>query len=91
MINRLMLTSIEFTKNDTVLIAGDAQTLPDINAFVATPVIGIGDLRSGEAAHGPALIEQAGSTIVVGPGDTYMLDAFGNVRISVGARRGQSA
>ena len=64
---------------------------PDINAFVATPVIGIGDLRSGEAAHGPALIEQAGSTIVIGPGDTYMLDAFGNVRISVGARSGQSA
>ena len=44
-----------------------------------------------EAALGPALIEQAGSTIVVGPGDTYMLDAFGNVRISVGARSGQSA
>ncbi len=54
-------------------------------------MIGIGDLRSGEAAHGPALIEQAGSTIVIGPGDTYMLDAFGNVRISVGARSGQSA
>ena len=64
---------------------------PDINAFVATPVIGIDDLRPGEAALGPALIEQAGSTIVVGPGDTYMLDAFGNVRISVGARGGQSA
>ena len=64
---------------------------PDINAFVATPVIGIGDLPPGEAAHGPALIEQAGSTIVVGPGDTYMLDAFGNVRISVGARGSQSA
>ncbi len=64
---------------------------PDLNAFVSTPVIGLDALQQGEVAHGPALIEQAGSTIVVGPGDTYMLDAFGNVRISVGARTGQSA
>jgi hypothetical protein len=31
------------------------------------------------------LIEQAGSTIVIGPSDSLEIDAHANVRVSVGA------
>lgn len=59
---------------------------PDINAFVDTPVIAEASLRPDEFQAGPALIEQAGSTAVVGPGDRFGLDAFGNLRITLASR-----
>jgi len=43
-------------------------------------------LRAGETHDGPALIEQPGSTVVVGPGDRYGIDADGNLRLTLGAR-----
>jgi len=59
---------------------------PDINAFVDTPVIQESTLLAGVSHSGPALIEQAGSTVVVGPGDQFCLDEFGNIRVAIGAR-----
>jgi N-methylhydantoinase A len=59
---------------------------PDINAFVATPVIAESALMVGQTLEGPALIEQAGSTVVVGPGDQFSLDTFGNIRVVIGTR-----
>ncbi len=59
---------------------------PDINAFVDTPVIAESTLMPGQTLQGPALIEQAGSTVVVGPGDQFGLDAFGNIRVVIGTR-----
>jgi N-methylhydantoinase A len=64
---------------------------PDINAFVQTPVLNVDDLVQGERHSGPALIEQPGSTVVIGPGDHYSLDAFDNIRISLGAKSGNNA
>ena len=64
---------------------------PDINAFVETPVLNVDDLVQGERHSGPALIEQPGSTVVIGPGDHYLLDAFDNIRISLGAKSGNNA
>ncbi|MDO9025025.1 hydantoinase/oxoprolinase family protein, partial [Zwartia sp.] len=57
---------------------------PDSNAFLDTPVVPESMLVAGVIHDGPALIEQAGSTVVVGPGDRYGLDAFGNIRVSIG-------
>jgi N-methylhydantoinase A/oxoprolinase/acetone carboxylase beta subunit len=62
---------------------------PDIAAFVETPVIDELALRPGDVHDGPALIEQPGSTVVVGPGDRYGIDADGNLRVTLGARPGQ--
>jgi N-methylhydantoinase A/oxoprolinase/acetone carboxylase beta subunit len=54
---------------------------PDIAAFVETPVLTQSELQPGQMHDGPALVEQPGSTVVVGPGDRFMLDAAGNLRI----------
>lgn len=59
---------------------------PDSNAFLETPVVPESMLVTGALHDGPALIEQAGSTVVVGPGDQFGLDPFGNIRVSIGAR-----
>jgi len=59
---------------------------PDIQQFVDTPVIHETSLIPGEHHTGPALIEQAGSTVVVGPGDVFVLDAFGNIRVTLNPR-----
>lgn len=61
--------------------------LPDLNEFVDTPIFAESDLLAGAVHQGPALIEQAGSTIVVGLGDTYQRDATGTIRISLGQTR----
>jgi N-methylhydantoinase A/oxoprolinase/acetone carboxylase beta subunit len=54
---------------------------PDIAAFVETPVLTQSELQPGQMHDGPALVEQPGSTVVVGPGDRFMLDEAGNLRI----------
>jgi N-methylhydantoinase A len=60
---------------------------PDVAAFVDTPVLAEADLRPGERHDGPALVEQAGSTVVVGPGDRFGLDDHGHLRVTVGGAR----
>ncbi|MGE0312126.1 MAG: hydantoinase/oxoprolinase family protein [Lautropia sp.] len=60
---------------------------PDVGAFVDTPVIAEAELRPGRVDDGPALIEQAGSTVVVGPGDRFGIDDAGNIRITLGERQ----
>ena len=37
--------------------------------------------------EGPAIIETAGTTIVVRPPDRFSIDDYGNVHIEVGGRR----
>ena len=58
---------------------------PDINCYVETPVLKEDQLTVGDLRIGPALIEQAGSTIVIGPRDTFSLDGAGSVRIRLAA------
>ncbi len=64
---------------------------PDIDRFVETPVLAEAELAGGELRDGPALIEQAGSTIVIGPGDRYSMDHIGNIRITLGAKKAKAA
>lgn len=56
---------------------------PDIQTFVDTPVMHETSLKPGERYDGPALIEQPGSTVVVGPGDKFGLDEDGNIRVTL--------
>ena len=55
--------------------------------FVDTPVHASSDLALGSAHRGPMLIEQPGSTIVLGPDDTFDIDAHGMVRVAVAAMK----
>lgn len=55
---------------------------PEIRAFVDTIVIPERGVKSTPTC-GPALVEQPGSTIVVGPTDTYHRDAMGNIVVQL--------
>lgn len=55
----------------------------DLGGFVETPVYRDAHVAAREAQSGPALIEQPGSTLVIGPGDTFEIDKFGNVIIAI--------
>jgi N-methylhydantoinase A/oxoprolinase/acetone carboxylase beta subunit len=60
---------------------------PDVGDFVDTPVIRESELVPGQWLAGPALIEQPGSTVVIGPGDGFGIDAAGNIRVVLGGAR----
>ena len=50
-----------------------------------TPVYRRQDLRRADELPGPAIIEEAQSTTVIGPGDSFHLDRHGNIIIQVEA------
>jgi len=49
------------------------------------------ELKPDVVHEGPALIEQPGSTVVIGPGDRFSLDTHDNIRISLAAKSGRNA
>ncbi len=51
----------------------------ELGGFVDTPVYARDRLAPGVALDGPALIEEAESTAVIGPGARVTVDAFGNL------------
>jgi N-methylhydantoinase A len=55
--------------------------------FVETPVYRRDLLKSGNAFHGPALVEEHASTTVVQPGDSVKVDLYGNLQIAIGSDR----
>ena len=61
-----------------------AAFFPEAGGFVETAVIAEGNLTDGAWCEGPALIEQAGATIVAGPGDRFAMDRDGNIRLNLG-------
>lgn len=64
---------------------------PDIEGYIQTSVLSLDQLLTEQRYEGPALVEQPGSTVVIGPGDVFTLDAHGNLRITLGARQGRAA
>ena len=52
--------------------------------FVDTPVYDGRRSRAGQAIHGPAIVEERFTTIVVYPGQQRRLDPHGNYRLTVG-------
>jgi len=51
----------------------------ELGGYVPTPIYARARLSAGVEIVGPALIEEAESTSVIGPGATATLDAFGNI------------
>ena len=52
--------------------------------WITTRVVDRDALRPGDTVAGPAIIDQLDSTIVLPPGTTAVVDAVGNVIISIG-------
>ena len=71
------------------VIAGPAPRVPERRLVhfgertgrIETPVLRRDHLPIGHAASGPAIIEEYGSTTVVGPDDRFEIGTFGEIRI----------
>lgn len=63
---------------------------PDLRGKVSCPVYDRYRLAPGALVEGPALVEEAESTCVIGPGDRAHVDAGGNLVIDIGAARAQA-
>ena len=58
----------------------------ELGGFVATPVYARARLSAGFEVAGPALIEEAETTSVIGPDAVAALDDFGNLVMRINAR-----
>tara|TARA_R110002096_G_scaffold4167_13_gene19727 strand:+ start:523 stop:2598 length:2076 start_codon:yes stop_codon:yes gene_type:complete len=56
---------------------------PEANGFVQTPVYDRADLPAGYAFQGPAVIEEAASTLIVGPSGRARVAADGNIVVDL--------
>jgi N-methylhydantoinase A len=54
---------------------------PEAGARIETPVLRRSELPVGHSAQGPAVIEEYGSTTVIGPGDRFEIGELGEIRI----------
>ena len=59
---------------------------PEAGGFVQTAVYDRDRLRAGDELTGPAVIEEEGSTLVVGPGGRATVAASGNIVVTLGDR-----
>jgi N-methylhydantoinase A/oxoprolinase/acetone carboxylase beta subunit len=55
----------------------------ELGGFVDTPILGRNDLAAGDSVEGPAIIEQADTTLVVYPGHRAAADDAGNLVVSI--------
>lgn len=53
--------------------------------WLETPIVSRDTLRHGDSINGPAVVEQLDTTTVIEPGDIGMIDAQGNLIITLGA------
>jgi N-methylhydantoinase A/oxoprolinase/acetone carboxylase beta subunit len=58
---------------------------PEAGGFVDTPVYDRYRLLAGAQVHGPAILEEHESTVVIGPADAAHTDAYLNIIIQVGS------
>jgi N-methylhydantoinase A len=56
--------------------------------FVSCPIYELERLAPRNRIHGPAVIEQMGSTILVPPTERAVVDNFKNIRIHIGSKKG---
>jgi N-methylhydantoinase A len=56
---------------------------PEAGGMVDTPVYDRGLLGVGEHFEGPAIIEEEGSTLIVGPGGRFEVAATGNIVVTM--------
>ena len=62
-----------------------AAYFPEAGSFVPTTVYDRYRLRAGDELSGPAVVEEEGSTLVVGPGGRARIAASGNIVVTLGA------
>ena len=91
---RVSVAAMPLAEIDPRAKAASAQPMPkgeravffeEIKAYVATPVYDRVDLPIGERLQGPLLIEDTGSTLVVGPSGSVEQLTSGNLLISIGS------
>lgn len=70
---------------DAEALRGHKQVYFRSAGYVPTPVYRRHLLCSGNRIEGPALVEEHASTTVIQPGDSVIVDAFGNLQISIGS------
>ena len=63
---------------------------PEIGGFRTTPVHARNRLAPGKEVEGPAIIEEAESTVVVGPRARVAVDETGNLVMHLGGKRAQA-
>jgi N-methylhydantoinase A len=61
---------------------------PEAERFLEAEVMDEAELIGADWRNGPALVEQSGSTVVIGPDDRFRMDDLGNIRILIGASDG---
>jgi N-methylhydantoinase A len=71
---------------DAALIAVRAVEFGVLGGRLDTPVYDRARLRQGHRIVGPALIQEYASTTVLPPGDTLVVDAMGNLDITIEVR-----
>ena len=57
---------------------------PDVGAIVDTPVFNRSGLAIGTQIEGPAIVEEPESTLIVGPGGRFTVEANGNIVVEIG-------
>lgn len=81
------VTEVRFADEDAgsgaPLIERRQAYFEELGGFVETPVYLRSRLRAGTIIEGPALVEEAESTAVVGPAATIAVDEFGNLIMSL--------
>ncbi|HTZ80616.1 MAG TPA: hydantoinase/oxoprolinase family protein [Stellaceae bacterium] len=73
------------------LVETRAAYFEEAGGFVATSVYARARLAAGDRIQGPALIEEAESTAVIGPGAEVTVDPFGNLIMRLGRGKGSAA
>jgi N-methylhydantoinase A len=86
---RVPIPSAELKFNSQARHARDAIKgyrkvyFPEPGGYVRTPIYNRGDLLPGDEFPGPAVIEDEGSTLVVGPGSTVHVAASHNIIVTL--------
>jgi len=84
-VNRLAATKAIVRPQTSARPARRLAFFPCLREWFDTPVLQDSELLPGASRQGPALIEQSGSTVVVGPGDLFFADKLGNIHVSLSA------
>ncbi|MGC4024275.1 MAG: hydantoinase/oxoprolinase family protein [Mesorhizobium sp.] len=76
-IARPVLASSEITAGEAVK-TGSTRDCYFGSGYVPTPILKPGDIKEGQTVHGPAIIEEATTTLVIDPGKAVSVSGAGN-------------
>ena len=64
-------------------VATRSAYFTELGAFVDTPVFDRSKLRTGDTHKGSAIVEEAESTLIVGPDGRFSVEASGNIVVEI--------